>query len=156
MYLYKETEILNELTKEEADYIRSTNININTDILEFIDQLTDHFQMQGSDDIDTNPKLWFIEGIIDKIVELEDTIENKYTRVIFVEPNYSSSVIDYCISDLNDFKIGDEVLYKRKYDNVEGIVKEVGYYKEYNLPKHQDELYTIKEITNRSSIDIDN
>ena len=33
---------------------------------------------------------------------------------------------------------------------------EVGYYKEYNLPKHQDELYTIKEITNRSSIDIDN
>ena len=39
---------------------------------------------------------------------------------------------------------------------MEGIVKEVGYYKEYNLPKHQDELYTIKEITNRSSIDIDN
>ena len=30
--------------------------------------------MQGLDDIDTNPKLWFIEGIIDKIVELEDTI----------------------------------------------------------------------------------
>ena len=43
MYLYKESEILNELTKEEADYIRSTYININTDIVEFIDQLTDHF-----------------------------------------------------------------------------------------------------------------
>ena len=56
----------------------------------------------------------------------------------------------------NDFKIGDEVLYKRKYDDMEGIVKEVGYYKEYNLPKYQDELCTIKEITNRSSIDIDN
>lgn len=153
MYLYKESEILNELTKEEADYIRSTNININTDIVEFEDQLTDHFQMQGLDDIDTNPKLWFIEGIIDKIVDLD---LSKYVRVIFVEPNYSSSVIDYCISDLNDFKIGDEVLYKRKYDVMEGIVKEVGYYKEYNLPKHQDELYTIKEITNRSSIDIDN
>ena len=39
---------------------------------------------------------------------------------------------------------------------MEGIVKEVGYYKEYNLLKHQYELYTIKEITNRSSIDIDN
>ena len=153
MYLYKESEILNELTKEEADYIRSTNININTDIVEFIDQLTNHFQMQGLDDIDTNPKLKFIEGIIDKIVDLD---LSKYVRVIFVEPNYSSSVIDYCISDLNDFKIGDEVLYKRKYDDMEGIVKEVGYYKEYNLPKHQDELYTIKEITNRSSIDIDN
>lgn len=153
MNLYKESEILNELTKEEADYIRSTNININTDIVEFIDQLTDHFQMQGLDDIDTNPKLSFIEGIIDKIVDLD---LGKYVRVIFVEPNYSSSVIDYCISDLNDFKIGDEVLYKRKYDDMEGIVKEVGYYKEYNLPKHQDELYTIKEITNRSSIDIDN
>ena len=153
MYLYKESEILNELTKEEADYIRSTNININTDIVEFIDQLTVHFQMQGLDDIDTNPKLWFIEGIIDKIVNLD---LSKYVRVIFIEPNYSSSVIDYCISDLNDFKIGDEVLYKRKYDDMEGIVKEVGYYKEYNLPKHQDELYTIKEITNRSSIDIDN
>lgn len=153
MYLYKESEILNELTKEEADYIRSTNININTDIVEFIDQLINHFQMQCLDDIDTNPKLWFIEGIIDKIVDLD---LSKYVRVIFVEPNYSSSVIDYCISDLNDFKIGDEVLYKRKYDDMEGIVKEVGYYKEYNLPKHQDELYTIKEITNRSSIDIDN
>ena len=153
MYLYKESEILNELTKEEADYIRSTNININIDIVEFIDQLTDHFQKQGLDDIDTNPELWFIEGIINKIVDLD---LSKYVRVIFVEPNYSSSVIDYCISDLNDFKIGDEVLYKRKYDDMEGIVKEVGYYKEYNLPKHQDELYTIKEITNRSSIDIDN
>ena len=152
MYLYKESEILNELTKEEADYIRSTNININTDIVEFIDQLTNHFQMQGLDDIDTNPKLKFIEGIIDKIVDLD---LSKYVRVIFVEPNYSSSVIDYCISDLNDFKIGDEVFYKRKYDDMEGIVKEVGYYKEYNLPKHQDELYTIKEITNRNSIDID-
>lgn len=153
MYLYKESEILNELTKEEADYIRSTNININTDIVEFLDQLTNYFQMQGLDDIDTNPKLKFIECIIDKIVNLD---LSEYVRVIFVEPNYSSSVIDYCISDLNDFKIGDEVLYKRKYDDMEGIVKEVGYYKEYNLPKHQDELYTIKEITNRSSIDIDN
>ena len=153
MYLYKESEILNELTKEEADYIRSTNININTDVVEFEEQLTNHFQMQGLDDIDTNPKLWFIEGIIDKIVDLDIS---KYVRVIFVEPNYSSSVIDYCISDLNDFEIGDEVLYKRKYDDMEGIVKEVGYYKEYNLPKHQDELYTIKEITYRSSIDIDN
>ena len=153
MYLYKESEILNELTKEEADYIRSTNININTDIVEFIDQLTDHFQMQGLDDIDTNPKLWFIEGIIDKIVDLD---LSKYVRVIFVEPNYSSSVIDYCISDLNDFEIGDEVTYKRKYDDMEGIVKEVGYYKDYNLPKHKDELYIINEITYRSSIDIDN
>ena len=152
MYLYKESEILSELTKQEADYIRSTNININTDKVEFIDQLTEHFQMQGLDDIDTNPKLSFIEGIIDKITNLD---LSKYVRVIFVEPNYSSSVIDYCISDLNDFKIGDEVLYKRKYDDMEGIVKEVGYYKEYNLPKHQDELYTIKEITNRSGIDID-
>lgn len=50
----------------------------------------------------------------------------------------------------------DEVFYKRKYDDMEGIVKEVDYYKEYNLLKHQYELYTIKEITNRSSIDIDN
>ena len=153
MYLYKESEILNELTKDEADYIRSTNININTDIVEFIDQLTDHFQMQGLDDTDTYPKLKFMEGIIDKILDLD---LSKYVRVIFVEPNYSISVIDYCISDLNDFKIGDEVLYKRKYVDMEGIVKEVGYYKEYNLPKHQDELYTIKEITNRSSIDIYN
>ena len=153
MYLYKESEILNELTKDEADYIRSTNININTDIVEFIDQLTDHFQMQGLDDTDTYPKLKFMEGIIDKILDLD---LSKYVRVIFVEPNYSISVIDYCISDLNDFKIGDEVLYKRKYVDMEGIVKEVGYYKEYNLPKHQDELYSIKEITNRSSIDIYN
>ena len=153
MYLYKESEILNELTKEEADYIRSTNININADIVEFIEQLTNHFQMQGLDDTDTNHKLSFIEGIINKIVDLD---LSKYVRVIFVEHNYSSSVIDYCVSDLNDFKIGDEVSYKRKYDDIEGIVKEVGYYNEYNLPKHQDELYTIKEITNRTSIDIDN
>lgn len=39
---------------------------------------------------------------------------------------------------------------------MKGIVKEVGCYKEYNLRKHQDELYIIKEFTNRSSIDIDN
>ena len=85
MYLYKESEILNELTKEEPDYIRSTNININTDIVEFIDQLTDHFQMQGLDDIDTSPKLLFIEGIIDKIIDLDlnklkDYLNNNFPK----------------------------------------------------------------------------
>jgi len=151
MYLYKESDILDEFTKEEANLLRNSNININSDICELKKEIS--YLINKEKDI--NIKNMY-EDILNKILKLEDNIDNKYTRVIFVEPDYTSSVIDYCISDLNDFKIGDEVLYKRKYDDMEGIIKEVGYYKEYNLPKHQDELYAIKEITNRSSIDIDN
>ena len=151
MYLYKESDILDEFTKEEANLLRNSNININSDICELKKEIS--YLINKEKDIDIKS---MYEDILNKILKLEDNIDNKYTRVIFVEPFYTSSVIDYCISDLNDFLIGDEVFYKRKYDEVEGIVKEVGYYKDYNLPKHQDELYTIKEITNRSSTDIDN
>lgn len=153
MYLYKESDILDEFTIEEANLLRNSNININSDICELKKEIS--YLINNEKDIDIKN---MYEDILNKILklELEDNIDNKYTRVIFVEPDYTSSVIDYCISDLNDFEIGDEVFYKRKYDEVEGIVKEVGYYKDYNLPKHQDELYVIKEITYRSSIDIDN
>ncbi|MBR5662784.1 MAG: hypothetical protein IKX00_03940 [Bacilli bacterium] len=151
MYLYKESDILDEFTKEEANLLRNSDININSDICELKKEIS--YLVNKEKDIDIKN---MYEDILNKIIKLEDNIDNKYTRVIFVEPDYTSSVIDYCISDLNDFLIGDEVFYKRKYDAVEGIVKEVGYYKDYNLPKHQDELYVIKEITYRSSIDIDN
>lgn len=151
MYLYKESDILDAFTKEETNLLRNSNININSDICELEKEVSNLITKEEDTSIQNMYK-----DILDKIIKLKDTIDNKYTRVIFVEPDYTESVIDYCISDLNDFEIGDEVSYKRKYDDMEGIVKEVGYYKDYNLPKHQDELYVVKEITYRSSIDIDN
>lgn len=151
MYLYKESDVLDEFTKEEANLLRNSTININSDICELEKEVSNLITKEEDASIQNMYK-----DILDKIIKLKDTIDNKYARVIFVEPDYTESVIDYCISDLNDFEIGDEVFYKRKYDDMEGIVKKVGYYKEYNLPKHQDELYTIKEIANRSSIDVYN
>lgn len=149
MYIYKESDILNEFTKEEANLLRNSNININSDICELESDVSDLMIYEGLD-----TEIGKVYGhILDKILELEDTIDKKYTRVIFVESDFSDSVIDYCISDLNDFEIGDEVFYKRKYDEMEGIVREVAYYTKEHLPLPENDMCTIIEITYRKDMD---
>ena len=39
MYVYKESEIIKELSGEGIVYLKTTNINVNTDIVELIEQL---------------------------------------------------------------------------------------------------------------------
>ena len=143
MYLYKESEILNELPIDEANFIRNTDININTDIVELIEQLEDLMQRVG---IETESGK-IIEDILDKLTKV--SVDRKYYRIIFVEEYYSDDAIYFATSSLNNLQIGDDVLLKRGKQEVEGFVKEVAYYTKANLPLPLDEMYYIKEITYR-------
>ncbi len=143
MYLYKESEILNELPIDEANFIRNTDININTDIVELIEQLEVLMQRAG---IETESGQ-IIEDIIDKLTKVN--IDKKYYRIIFVEDYFSNDAIYFATSSLNDFQIGDDVLLERGKQEVEGFVREVGYYIKTNLPSSLNEMYSIKEITYR-------
>ena len=143
MYLYKESEILNELPIDEANFIRNNNININTDIVELIEQLEVLMQRAG---IETESGQ-IIEDIIDKLTKVN--IDKKYYRIIFVEDYFSNDAIYFATSSLNDFQIGDDVLLERGKQEVEGFVREVGYYIKTNLPSSLNEMYSIKEITYR-------
>lgn len=134
MYINKESELIEILSKEEIDYIRDTNININTDIVELLDQLEDLMQKKG---IETKEGL-IVESIIDK---LSTIYVDNYYRIIFVKDNLNN--IYYCISKLNNFEIGQEVLIEKDNTKVIGIVKEVAYYKKENLPILEEELYLI-------------
>ena len=139
MYIYKESEIINVLSKEEINYIRNTNINIQTDIVELIEQLENLMQKKG---IETKEGL-IVEHIIDK---LSTIYVDNYYRIIYVNDN--SNNIYYCISKLNDFEIGQKVLIEKDNKKINGIVKEVAYYKKENLPILEDKLYSIntKEV----------
>ena len=143
MYLYKESEILNELPIDEANFIRNTDININTDVVELIEQLEYLMQKVG---IETESGQ-IIEDIIDKLTKVN--IDKKYYRIIFVEDYFSNDAIYFATSSLNDFQIGDDVLLERGKQEVEGFVREVGYYIKTNLPSSLNEMYSIKEITYR-------
>lgn len=143
MYLYKESEILNELPIDEANFIRNTDININTDVVELIEQLEYLMQKVG---IETESGQ-IIEDIIDKLTKVN--IDKKYYRIIFVEDYFSNDAIYFATSSLNDFQIGDDVLLERGKQEVEGFVREVGYYIKANLPSSLNEMYSIKEITYR-------
>lgn len=143
MYLYKESEILNELPIDEANFIRNTDININTDVVELIEQLEYLMQKVG---IETESGQ-IIEDIIDKLTKVN--IDKKYYRIIFVEDYFSNDAIYFATSSLNDFQIGDDVLLERGKQEVEGFVREVGYYIKDNLPSSLNEMYSIKEITYR-------
>lgn len=143
MYCYKETELLKELPIADANFLRNSNINVNTDIVELIEQLENLMQENG---VETESGK-IVENIID---ELNDIDLNKYYRVIFVEPDFSDSAIISALSDLNDFQIGDEVVVETKNGEVEGIVREVAYFKEKSLEYSPDVMYVINEITYRS------
>ena len=143
MYIYKESDILKELPECDANFIRNSDININTDIVELIEQLEDLMQRNG---IETESGL-ILEGIIDTLSTVD--VDKKYYRLIFVEPDFSDGASIYAMSDLNDFQIGDEVLVKTNNDEIEGIVREVAYYTKEHLPSPPDNMYLIKEITYR-------
>ncbi len=143
MYINKESELLNELSKSDANFIRNTDIIINTDIVELIEQLETLMQKEGIESESGR--------IIEKIISKLSTIDvDKYYRIIFVESDFSDKSIYYAISDMNDFQIGDEVLIQKKNNEIEGIVREVAYYTKDNLPIPLNNMYLIKEITYRS------
>lgn len=147
MYLYKESEILNELPIDEANFIRNTDININTDVVELIEQLEYLMQKVG---IETESGQ-IIEDIIDKLTKVN--IDKKYYRIIFVEDYFSNEGVYYATSNLNNFQIGDDVLLERKNRETEGFVREVAYYTKDNLPFPPNEMYSIKKITYRRDDD---
>jgi hypothetical protein len=143
LYINKESELLNELSKSDANFIRNTDIIINTDIVELIEQLETLMQKEGIESESGR--------IIEKIISKLSTIDvDKYYRIIFVESDFSDKSIYYAISDMNDFQIGDEVLIQKKNNEIEGIVREVAYYTKDNLPIPLNNMYLIKEITYRS------
>ena len=145
MYRYKESDIMNEFTNEEANLLRNSNVNINSDICELEEIVSDLMVHEGLD-----TEIGKVYGhILDKILELENIIDKKYTRVIFVEPDFSDGASLYAMSDLNDFQIGDEVLLKTNNDEIEGIVREVAYYTKEHLPSSPDNMYSVTEITYR-------
>ena len=143
MYIYKESDILNELPEYDANFIRNTDININTDIVQLIEQLEDLMQENG---IESESGL-IIEGIIDKLTTID--VDKKYYRLIFVELDFTEDKILYAKSSLNDFQIGDEVVVKTKNQEFEGIVREVAYYTKNHLPSAIDNMYQVTEITYR-------
>ena len=143
MYLYKESDILNELPLCDANFIRNSDININTDIVELIEQLEDLMQKNG---IETESGM-ILEGIVDKLSTVN--VDKKYYRIIFVEPDFSDGVSLYAMSDINDFQIGDEVVIKTRNDEVDGIVREVAYYTKEHLPSPPEDMYSVTEITYR-------
>ena len=72
MYIYKESDILKELPECDANFIRNSDININTDIVELIEQLEDLMQRNG---IETESGL-ILEGIIDTLSTVD--VDKKY------------------------------------------------------------------------------
>lgn len=143
MYAYKESEIIKELSGEGIAYLKTSNINVNTDLVELNEQLECHLKNEVIDDESKR----IVESIIS---ELNSINLRKYCRVIFVEPDFSDGTIISAISNIKDFKIGDEVVVKTKNEDVDGIVREVAYYKEENLPYPSDIMYEVTEIVYRS------
>lgn len=149
MYCYKETELLKELPINDANFLRISDINVNTDIVELLEQLELLMQKNG---IETESGK-IVKNIID---ELNKINLKKYYRVIFVEPDFSDAVIISALSDLNDFRVGDEVVVITKNNEVEGIVREVAYYKEQSLEYSPDIMYVVNEITRRITDKVEN
>lgn len=143
MYVYKESEIIKELSGEGIVYLKTTNINVNTDIVELIEQLNFHLRDEVVDDDS--------KRIVEEIIrDLNNINLKKYYRVIFVEPDFSDSAIISALSNIKDFRIGDEVVVKTKNEDIDGIVREVAYFKEENLQYPPDIMYEITEIVYRS------
>ena len=139
---YKESDIFDELLTSEFNFIRNTDININTDIEELIEQLESLMHKNG---IETESGQ-IIKGIIDKLTSVD---LNNYYRIIFVDEDLTNRII-YAKSDLKDFKIGDEVFLEKNNYQTEGYVMGVAYYKKDNIPFLLDKLYTVTEIYYRS------
>lgn len=144
MYIYKESELLNELPISDANFIRNTDINVNTDIVEFIEQLESLMQEEGIN----SESGQILENIISNLSIVN---YDKYYRIIFVESDFSNDTIYYAMSNINDFQIGDEALLEKNNHKIEGIVREVAYYTKKNLPSPLNDFYSIKEITYRSN-----
>lgn len=148
MYLIKESDIIKEFDSEEQEFIRKSNININSSLEELRSEV---FSLLNKENTDSNTLL-----TLKKILFKIDNVDlSKYVKIAFIQPPYSDSVLYEAISDTDKVRIGDCVIIKRKDSLEEGIVSEIGYYKEHMLPVSYDNLYEIVEVTDRDS-DIDN
>ena len=68
---FPDSEILKYLSKEQMNFLYNTDININTDIVELIEQLTDFLQKYGIENDEINESGMIVEKIIDKLSDID-------------------------------------------------------------------------------------
>lgn len=141
MYLYKESEIVNELSLEERKYLRGTNININNDINIILSEIKEYIDNKNND----NESKIILKSIYDKLLKID---MDKYIKVLFIVPPYTDTVLYHAISTIDDIKTGDYVLINKNDRKDEGTVREIGYYKENSLSYYPDEMFEVTDIIN--------
>lgn len=124
---FPDSEILKYLSKEQVNFLYNTDININTDIVELMEQLSEFLQKYGIENDEVNESGKIVEGIIDKLADIDP--EKELIKYVFVEYDLDSSGKLYCYkSDINGIYIGDSVLVETNGSENEGLVRRIGYY----------------------------
>lgn len=142
---FPDSEILKYLSKEQMNFLYNTDININTDIVELIEQLTDFLQKYGIENDEINESGMIVEKIIDKLADIDP--EKELIKYVFVEYDLDSSGKLYCYkSNINGIYIGDSVLVETNGLENEGIVRRIGYYSKNTVPYPLNKTKNILEV----------
>lgn len=142
---FPDSEILRYLSKEQVNFLYNTDININTDIVELIEQLTDFLQKYGIENDEINESGMIVEKIIDKLADIDP--EKELIKYVFVEYDLDSSGKLYCYkSNINGIYIGDSVLVETNGLENEGIVRRIGYYSKNTVPYPLNKTKNILEV----------
>jgi hypothetical protein len=142
---FPDSEILKYLSKEQVNFLYNTDININTDIVELIEQLTDFLQKYGIENDEINESGMIVEKIIDKLADIDP--EKELIKYVFVEYDLDSSGKLYCYkSNINGIYIGDSVLVETNGLENEGIVRRIGYYSKNTVPYPLNKTKNVLEV----------
>lgn len=140
-----ESEITKYLEKWQVNFLYNTDIIINTDIVELIEQLSDYLQKYGieNDDITETGKI--TEEIIDVLTDINP--DKDMYKYIFVEPNIGYDDKIFCYkSNINGIYLGDTVLIEFGNEQIEGIVRSIGYYSKDKVPYPLEKTKNIIKI----------
>lgn len=142
---FPDSEILKYLSKEQVNFLYNTDININTDIVELMEQLSEFLQKYGIENGEVNESGKIVEGIIDKFADIDP--EKELIKYVFVEYDLDSSGKLYCYkSDINGIYIGDSVLVETNGSKNEGLVRRIGYYSKNTVPYPLKSTKNILEV----------
>lgn len=142
---FPDSEILKYLSKEQVNFLYNTDININTDIVELMEQLSEFLQKYGIENDEVNESGKIVEGIIDKLADIDP--EKELIKYVFVEYDLDSSGKLYCYkSDINGIYIGDSVLVETNGSENEGLVRRIGYYSKNTVPYPLKSTKNILEV----------
>lgn len=142
---FPDSEILKYLSKEQVNFLYNTDININTDIVELMEQLSEFLQKYGIENDEVNESGKVVEGIIDKLADIDP--EKELIKYVFVEYDLDSSGKLYCYkSDINGIYIGDSVLVETNGSENEGLVRRIGYYSKNTVPYPLKSTKNILEV----------